>query len=225
MSDTDNNMPARRTRSDVGRAHQPMTDERRQRFIEALRQTGSMRAAARLATGETGSAADDKQQFGYAYTSFVRERRVNPDFDLACREALEEAWGRLEESLMERAYKPDVRRQYDAKTGRLIGESEGWEPANRLARAILARADQSWVESAKRTIESNVTVTHNGGNGGSAGVNLPFEDVQKFLTLEERGQLTNLLRVMMERKEQQQQNQPAALPSPEQSETNNDGTE
>ena len=72
----------------------------------------------------------------------------------------------------------------------------------------------------------NVTVTHNGGNGGSAGVNLPIEDVQKYLLPDERGQLTNLLRVMMERKEAaQQQQQPAALPSPDQPETNNDGTE
>ena len=170
-----------------------------------------MRAAARLATGETGSAAADKQQFGFAYTTFVRERKLSPDFDLACREALEEALGKIEEALYERTSLPTERATLD-KNGNIVHISKDFRNADALSLAILRHADDSWIE--KREVKSDVTVNR-GGSSQRTGVNISFEDM-KLLDDSERDQLSNLLRAMLERKERQQ----AALPSPEMEQPN-----
>ena len=218
---TPDNLPARKPRSDIGRAHCPLTPERKARYIDGLKKSGSHRAAAMYATGDIGSAAADKQQFGYGYSTFLRERRIDPDFAAACDEALNEALGRLEESLMARAFLPDTRKQYDAKTGALIGESVGYEPCNRLARAILARTDETWVESAKRTIESNVTVTHNGGSApGGVGFTITPR-LTELLDDDQKKTLSDLMRTMVERQEKREleQEQHKQLPPPPESET------
>jgi hypothetical protein len=189
--------PARRQRSDAGKLHEPMTEERKQRYIEGLRQSASHRFAAQYATG-AGNTTADPRWIGFAYQSFLKLRRADPIFATACDEAMQEALGALEADLFTRTKKPDWRRQYDPKTGNLIGESESWEPANRLGRAILARHDSDWIDAQKKQIEVKYT-------GGSAGLAFSITpELTALLDDEEKLQLSTLMRAMMERKEQQQ---------------------
>jgi hypothetical protein len=181
-----------------------MTPERKARYIEGLRQSASHRYAAKFATGPDGEPATDPQQSGYAASSFRLERRLDPDFNAACEQALTEALGRLEQSIMERAFTPDRRKNYDARSGALTGESENWEPANRLARAILARhLPDEWAELERREITSTVTVNNGGNPPGHSFVVTP--SLTRFLDENEKLQLSTLMRAMIERSEADQQ--------------------
>jgi hypothetical protein len=201
MTDDANNIAPRKQRSDVGRAHFKVTPERKARYIEGLRKSGSHRFAAMHATA-AGTACTESGKAGFAYDTFRKERKIDPEFAAACTEAVSEALGRLEESIMERAFQPDVRENFDPKTGKLTGRAEAWEPANRLARAILARHDSDWVELQKRQIESSVTI--NGAGNGQGGIGFVITpQLTANLTDDERLQLSVLMRSMVERHEKQ----------------------
>jgi hypothetical protein len=179
----------------------PMTDERKRLYIEGLRKSASHRYAAMNAT-PNGDAAKDKGDIGFAYSTFLRLRKTDLEFAAACDEALNEALGKLEESVLQRAFKPDVREQWDAKTGALIGRSEGWMPANTLARAILARHNDEWVDKSKREVTGTINVNDSGGAG--ANYNIRIDDVKAALTHEETTTLMGLLSKLEEYRQLQQ---------------------
>jgi hypothetical protein len=180
----------------------PMTEDRKNRYIEGLRISASHRYAAMYAT-PNGEGAADKKQIGYAYSTFYKLRREDLEFAARCDEAHAEAIGRLEASVMERAFKPDVRVQYHPDTGAVIGKSEGWLPANRLAVQILARADDSWVEKKHAVVESNVTVNDRNVGAGAQYI-VRLDDVQACLSEDESKALMGLLAKLEDHRQQQE---------------------
>lgn len=201
MSDTNeptssgNNVPIKAERKKrIQRTWMPMTEERKEKFLAALRESGSFRDAATAAT-PTGVPGDG----AYGQTSFRREMQIDPEFKQAVEEARAIAIGKLEKELTRRAFVPD-RRPIADKLGNIVATAESWQAANALALQILAKlSPEEWTPAQKRTIDT--TVKHVGQNG-HAGIGFTITPLlTTFLNDDEKLQLSTLMRAMVERSE------------------------
>lgn len=116
-----------------------LTPERKRIFLDAVRQTGSLRAAAALASPHS-----DPSTYRPGYETFRDAARRDPAFAQEIREALNDAMGAAEKLLAERMLTPDTRPIFD-KNGNLLGVQTDHRNANQLLLAFLARHDpNSW---------------------------------------------------------------------------------
>src|SRR5438552_711937 len=98
----------------------PVSEDRRRKYVEGLRLSGSHKYASWYATSNGNPSADPGQP-GHGYTTFYRLRKTDADFRRDCEYALVESLGKLEESVMRRAYEPD-RAPVITSDGQVVGE-------------------------------------------------------------------------------------------------------
>ena len=135
----------------MSNAHQPMTEDRRRVFLEALATTGSMQAAAAAASPHcTGRRP--------GYETFRDLIRSDPAFAEAVAEAKQRALGRVEEEIARRAFKPDERPIF-GKDGALLGVQTDHRNANTLLLRLAERLDpEAWTP--KKHLSGTVSHQH-----------------------------------------------------------------
>jgi hypothetical protein len=136
-----------------------MNEDRKNRYIEGLRLTGSHKAAALYATPiDPNFPASDKMiQQGHGYSTFLQLRQRDPEFAAKCQDALDNAIARLEKIAYRRAFVPDTRPVCD-KDGNVVAVAKAWGEANKQMRYLLARHDPEWIE--KRGVTVSGTINH-----------------------------------------------------------------
>jgi len=192
-------------------AHAPITPERRKKFLAALAETGSWRyasatASAHLVRAKGGFRATER----YGEESFRCLMKRDPAFAAEVQEALNAATARLEKKLIDRIDVPNRRPIYD-KNGGLLGHDENWRDANvLLLRALEKCAPDEWTPAQKRSVTSNVTVTHEGGAPAGLSYHVTAQDVLRLPPDEQR-----VLLALLERIEASREDEAApALPAP-----------
>jgi hypothetical protein len=160
----------------------PVTPERRQKYIDALRATASHRAAARAAT-PNGYESSDPSQPGHAYSTWSKLRRSDPIFRAECDMAIMDALGELESEAFRRTKIPDTAPVINAK-GELIGTRTSWMAANKLLQVVLARYSNEWVEKKSAQIQSTITLQQGDVDSGPR-YSVVFDDLQQVLSEEE----------------------------------------
>jgi hypothetical protein len=125
-----------------------LTEGRKRAFIAALRRTGSIRAAARLAT--PGSATTHGP-----HTTFRDAIRRDPAFGAAVQDALDDALGSLEAEAMRRAVEGYQRPVY--QKGELVGHETVYSD-NMLLTLLRARAPETFSE--RRDVHVSGAVSH-----------------------------------------------------------------
>lgn len=131
-----------------GRTQRPITDERRRKYLEALRETGSHDAASRAASPHASG------RYG-GRTTWQRLRREDDEFREQCEAALSAYQGELEEAVSSRALHgavveektlPDgtrlVRKQFDVRREQMV----------------LSRLDPSWRSSHQVEVNAKAKV-------------------------------------------------------------------
>jgi len=132
-------------------AHQPVSDDRRRVFLEALATTGSMQAAAAAASPHCSGRRP-------GYESFRDLIRTDAAFAEAVAEAKQRALGRVEEEIARRAFKPDERPIF-GKDGSLLGVQTDHRNANTLLLRLAERLDpEAWTP--KKHLSGTVSHQH-----------------------------------------------------------------
>lgn len=129
------------------RLTRPVTDKRKQTFLEALAATGSTAAAAEAATPWS-----THRQGGLS--AFRDAAKRDPEFAAAWTRAEQAALAKVEAEAMRRTMTPTLRPVF-AK-GELVGHVEEYD--NRLLMAVLRRYNPAWSE--KQQIEHTGEVQH-----------------------------------------------------------------
>lgn len=157
-----------------------LTARRKAAFLAALRKTGSVRAASRLAT------PGNKTVHG-PHTTFRDAMRRDPEFSAAVQEALDEALGALEAEAMRRAVEGYKRPIY--QKGQLVGYETVYSD-NMLLTLLRARAPETY--SDRRDVRVTGAVTHlHGTISISAEDLLLLEDGDRDLLLEVLGRIAD----------------------------------
>ena len=125
-----------------------LTEGRKRAFLAALRQTGSLRAAARRATPGNSTAHGP-------HTTFRDAIRRDPEFAAAVQEALDDALGSLEAEAMRRAVEGYQRPVY--QKGQLVGHETVYSD-NMLLTLLRARAPETFSE--RRDVHVSGAVSH-----------------------------------------------------------------
>ena len=163
--------------------HQPLTQERIDKFLDVLRSTGSPYAASAAATPHgTGEHP--------GYSSFRDLRKKDPAFALAWQEAEAEYVGKLEEAMAKWSTTPRRRPVVSGKTGEIVGYDEQ-PPDPRLLLASLRRHDSRWREKQELEVSGQVDHQHSGGITMAAidardVMRLPPPEREKFADLLQR---------------------------------------
>jgi hypothetical protein len=203
----DSNSIERKQRSDKGGMHVPMSRERKEKFLAALRESGSFRDAATAAT-PTGTPGDGC----YGQTSFRREMQIDPEFKQAVEEARAIAIGKLEKELTRRAFIPD-RRPIADRLGNIVATAESWQAANALALQVLAKlSPEEWTPAQKRTIDTKITHVGQNSHSGLGFVITP--QLTSHLNDDEKKALSDLMRKMVECEEEAAEQRKKQLPAP-----------
>jgi len=138
------------------RNHAPMTEARKRAFLDVLRQTGSFRRAATLASPHLGD--DDRpDRKGRGAETFRDQMRRDPTFAAAVQEAIDAYIGDLENLLQERLRTPNRRPIFD-KNGNQIGVEENMRDANLLLLRALERMDERWAP--RKQISGQISHDH-----------------------------------------------------------------
>lgn len=127
-----------------------LTRGHKEAFLAALRTTGSLRAAARLASPGSRSAEGPHSTFRMAL-------QRDPEFAAAASEALDDALGSLEAEAMRRAVEGYKRPVY--QKGQLVGYETVYSD-NMLLTLLRARAPESYSERRDVHVSGNVTHAH-----------------------------------------------------------------
>ena len=135
--------------------HRSITPERRAIYLKVLAETGSHPAAARAASPHLADSPGPRP----GYSSFADLRRTDPDFAAACREAEQQALGRVEAEIVRRSFELDRRPIFD-RAGRQIGEQVDSRPANQLLLRLAERLDPSWAPKKNATVDATHTHEH-----------------------------------------------------------------
>ncbi len=139
------------------KSQQRVTERRKAAFLEALRQTGSLRWAATLASPHLGSEPREDGH-GRGWEAFRDAMRRDPVFAAQVEEALSAALGTAEKLLAERMLTPDTRPIYD-KNGALLGVQTDHRNANALLLRFLERhSPDHWAP--KKSLTGTVTHDH-----------------------------------------------------------------
>lgn len=136
---------------------QPVTERRKAAFLEALRQTGSLRWAAAIASPHLGG---EPRPGGKArgFESFRDAMRRDPVFAAEVEEALSVALGTAEKLLAERMLTPDTRPIVD-KNGAVVAVATDHRNANTLLLRFLERhSPDHWAP--KKQLSGTVTHDH-----------------------------------------------------------------
>lgn len=132
-------------------AHQPMSEDRRRVFLEALANSGSMQAAAAAASPHCSGRRP-------GYETFRDLMRNDPAFAEAVVEAKQRALGRVEQEITRRAFKPDERPIF-GKDGTLLGVQTDHRNANTLLLRLAEKLDpESWAP--KKHVKGEVDHKH-----------------------------------------------------------------
>jgi hypothetical protein len=135
------------TNPDIPRRSIQRVDERRKQvFLETLRQTGSLRWAATIASPHlAGDPARDPRRGGkgHGFESFRDAMRRDPVFAAEVEAALAHALGTAEKLLAERMLTPDTRPIVD-KNGNVVAVATDHRNANALLLRFLERHDPGW---------------------------------------------------------------------------------
>ena len=199
MSDTTNNASAPLPAYAVVRGRNgriPITPERADAFLKALRETGSYSAAAAAASPHLAAAGSKTCSVG----AFREYARRNPQFAEDVEAAMTEVKGRMEALVLERAMTPDERPIF-GKNGALLGVQKDSRPANQMLALWLASHDPGkW--AAKQSIKSEVTVTNNDASltSGAAFIVKPADVL--LLDEADRATLIDLLSKLEDRREE-----------------------
>lgn len=165
-----------------GTRHQPLTQERIDKFLEVLRTTGSSYAAAVAATPHGAGEHP-------GYSSFRDLRKKDPAFALAWQEAEAEYVGKLEEAMAKWSTTPRRRPVVSGKTGEVVGFDEQ-SPDPRLLLASLRRhRPDAWNE--KKQLEVSGDIQHQ-VSGGVTMAQIDAQDVMR-LPPDKREQFAALL--------------------------------
>ncbi len=133
-------------------AHQPVTPERRRKFLEVLAEIGSPVEAARQATPwGTGRQA--------GYHTFRRLRERDPTFAEDWADALAVALARIEREIVNRAMNPPRRPVYES--GKVVGWVEDRNSSDRLLLRVAQRLDPTWAERRHHDVQGEVRHEHN----------------------------------------------------------------
>lgn len=162
-----------------GGTSQPVTPERRETYLQALRETGSHEYAAATATPHgTGLRPGG--------TTFRDLRKRDPEFELQCKEAISEFLGSLEQTIAHWAKRGRERPLLD-KNGNVVAV-ESFPPDSKLLLAALRRlAPERWNERQQLEVSGAVTHVHQ-----DALAVLTYDDVM-LLEREDRNAITALL--------------------------------
>lgn len=128
------------------RSIQRVDERRKQVFLETLRQTGSLRWAATIASPHlSGDPTRDPRRGGkgHGFESFRDAMRRDPVFAAEVEAALAHALGTAEKLLAERMLTPDTRPLLD-KNGNVVAVATDHRNANTLLLRFLERHDHSW---------------------------------------------------------------------------------
>lgn len=131
-------------------ARQPISDERKEVFLEVLRRTGSVCHAASSASPHCGG---DRP----GYSGFRDLARKDPEFARAVSEAKAEALGQIEAAIAKRAVEGWERPIF--QRGQLVGTERCYD--TNLMLRYASRLDPAWSE--KRQLEVEGKVEHNYG--------------------------------------------------------------
>jgi hypothetical protein len=112
-----------------------LTEERRDIFLTKLEQHGRVKLAARWA--------------GVDYTTILRHRKADPDFDTACREAEDMYHEMCASSILNQARVGQVDERWD-KEGNLLSRRVSYEQQLRMM--IVKRADPSYNDVSKQEV-------------------------------------------------------------------------
>ena len=165
-----------------GTAHQPVTQERIDKFLNVLRTTGSSYAASAAATPHGAGEHP-------GYSTFRDLRKKDPAFALAWREAEAEYVGKLEEAMAKWSTTPRRRPVVSGKTGEVVSYDEQ-PPDPRLLLASLRRhRPDAWNE--KKQLEVSGDIQHQ-VSGGVTMAQIDAQDVMR-LPPKEREQFAELL--------------------------------
>lgn len=171
------------------RARRPLTDERRQIFLEVLRQTGSMAAACSACTPHSSN-----KEGRPGHRTIIDAIRRDPEFAQAVEEAKQHALGLVEEAIAQRSMTPE-RVPIFAK-GEIVGWKESWRDANALLlkRATVLDPDR-WTE--RRRIDGEIKHHH-----AVAAVVLTPQDIL-MLPKDQREQFIAALELIAERSQKE----------------------
>jgi hypothetical protein len=203
VSDPTNNAPAALPAYAAVRGRMPITPERAEAFLIALRETGSYSAAAAAASPHLAAKGSKSCSIG----AFREYARRNPQFAENVEAAMTEVKGRMEALVLERAMTPDERPIF-GKNGALLGVQKDSRPANQMLALWLASHDPGkW--AAKQSIKSEVTVNNADGSltGGQAYIVKPADVL--LLDEADRVKLIDLLSKLEDRREEA--NAPATI--------------
>lgn len=139
------------------RSIQRIDDRRKAAFLEALRQTGSFRWAATIASPHLHGRERKSGRRGHGYESFRDAMRRDPIFAAAVHEAQSYALGRAEQILAERMLTPDTRPIID-KNGVVVAVATDHRNANTLLLRFLERHDGGWAQ--KKHVAGEVAHQH-----------------------------------------------------------------
>jgi hypothetical protein len=159
--------------------HLPVTRERRETYLQTLRETGSHEAAAAAATPHGKGARPGG-------TTFRELRRRDPEFEIACKEAQDAFLGSLEKTIAHWATTGRERPIID-KNGNVVAV-ETFPPDAKLLLAALRRlAPDRWNE--RQQLEVSGTLHHQHADAMAV---LTYDDAM-LLPRDDRNQLATLL--------------------------------
>lgn len=141
--------------------HKAVTDERKLVYLQVLAETGSHPAAACAASPHLADSTGQRP----GYSSFADMRRTDPDFAAACEEAERRALGKVEKTIVDRAFTLDERPIF-AKDGTKLGVQTDSRPANQMLLRLAERlAPADWSPRKQQSITAEHQHTHEHRHG------------------------------------------------------------
>lgn len=131
-----------------GKTRRPVTRERRRRYLEALRETGSHDAASRAASPHASG------HYG-GRTTWQRLRREDDEFREQCEEALSAYQGELEEAVSSRALHGAIVEEKILADGTTVVRKQF---DVRREQMVLSRLDPSWRSSHQVDVNAKAQV-------------------------------------------------------------------
>jgi hypothetical protein len=135
----------------MARNELPTTDERRQIYVDAIRETGSLKEAGRRASPHAKAPS-------YGSSTWHDLRRRDPEFEAQVQQAISDFVGKAEAALTERAFEPETREHY-SRDGQLISRETSHRESNKLLLRLLSRHDPEWREKTSLNVSGSVSHT------------------------------------------------------------------
>jgi hypothetical protein len=142
-------------KSNLSIPHFAVTQARKDKYLAALRQSGSHSAATRAASAHLPD--KEKGRKGrVGYQTFLDLRKSDPAFAVACEEAMADCLAAVENAITDRALNPP-KRPVIGKDGQIVGYYEDRNSSDRLLVTLAKKLNrEDWGD--KATIDHNVNV-------------------------------------------------------------------